>query len=273
LRLARGEYAAAMDADDVSLPKRLALQVAFMEANPAIGVCGSWIKTFGSDRQALYYATDDAVLRSQLLFQCPMAHPSVMLRRKVFADARLFYEDQSFVEDYELWTRAAKVCRLANIPRILVRYRRHSLQISQRGLVRQMNAAKKLRIKLLGLLDISPTEDEAELHETISYLYLFPSLFQPRFELLDRAEVWLARLQIANQKNRVFPESGFSFALSVQWYRLCSASAALGPMVWIRAQRSDFARRDPERLRNMIKLAVKCGLGRLSLGTHRETAH
>ena len=126
---------------------------------------------------------------------------------------------------------------------------------------------------MLGLLDIFPTEDEAELHETISYLYLFPAFFRPQFELLDRAEAWLTRLRIANRQKKVFPEAGFSFALSLQWFRLCSASIALGSSIWLRAQRSDFSRHDPQRLRNMIKLAIKCGTGRSSLRTREQAVN
>ena len=41
LNLARGQYYAAMDADDVSLPWRIERQVAFMDKNPEIVACGS----------------------------------------------------------------------------------------------------------------------------------------------------------------------------------------------------------------------------------------
>ena len=47
LNLARGEYIARMDCDDISLPQRLEKQVQFMDANPEVGVCGTWLETFG----------------------------------------------------------------------------------------------------------------------------------------------------------------------------------------------------------------------------------
>ena len=45
---AQGRYIARMDADDISLPKRLERQVKFLEENPDIGLCGSWIRYFGA---------------------------------------------------------------------------------------------------------------------------------------------------------------------------------------------------------------------------------
>ena len=41
---ARGRYVARMDADDISLPRRLESQARFLEQNPAIGLCGTWIR-------------------------------------------------------------------------------------------------------------------------------------------------------------------------------------------------------------------------------------
>jgi glycosyltransferase involved in cell wall biosynthesis len=264
LGLARARYVARMDADDISLPPRLAAQVAFMDAHPEIGVCGTWIRMLGAANHLLRYAVDDAILRCELLFDCPIAHPSVMLRRRTFIDAGLLYEDTCFVEDYELWVRAARICGLANIPRVLLHYRQHTSQISHRRVAEQRAAAMRVRLQLLSLLELAPTNDEIALHEVISNWH-FRSEFYPSLELLDRAEAWFTRLQTANGAKKVFPEPGFSSTLCLQWYRLCSASIALGWPMWIRAQRADFGHHDPQRLSNMIKLAIKCGLGRSGL--------
>jgi len=44
LEAASGNYIARMDQDDISLPERLAKQVAFMDSHPEVGVCGTWAK-------------------------------------------------------------------------------------------------------------------------------------------------------------------------------------------------------------------------------------
>ena len=46
---ARGEYIARMDADDISMPDRFATQLNYLDRHHNIGVCGSWIETFGAD--------------------------------------------------------------------------------------------------------------------------------------------------------------------------------------------------------------------------------
>src|SRR5437870_2690752 len=50
LDLARGDYVARMDQDDLALPKRLEKQVHFLSASPRTGLCGTWFRTFGGTR-------------------------------------------------------------------------------------------------------------------------------------------------------------------------------------------------------------------------------
>ncbi len=62
--------------------------------------------------------------------------------------------------DYEMWTCAKTFCRLANIPQVLLHYRRHSFQISSRHFEGQMEATKGVRLNQLALLNITPTKEE-----------------------------------------------------------------------------------------------------------------
>lgn len=47
MSIAKGEYLARMDADDICVPERLQLQVRFMENNPDIGISGGYHSIFG----------------------------------------------------------------------------------------------------------------------------------------------------------------------------------------------------------------------------------
>jgi hypothetical protein len=81
-----------MDADDVSLPDRLARQVAFMDSNRGVGISGTWYRHLGEpQRQAMEYPLvhEDIVCRH--LFAPALAHPTVIMRRSVLAENSLRY--------------------------------------------------------------------------------------------------------------------------------------------------------------------------------------
>jgi hypothetical protein len=262
LALARGEYVARMDADDKSVRDRLATQLALMEGRPDVGVCGAWVRFMDTiNGEVLRYPVDDASLRCRLIFENPIAHPTVVLRRRIFVDAGLRYDTTfSYSQDYDLWTRASRLCHLANVPRTLVWYRQHSSQASQRHLDRQQAAAGRVRLRQIGLLNITGTPEEHDLHEAVSRVR-----FQPTFDFLDRAESWLQRLHTANQAAQAYPEPAFSAALAQQWGSVCLASVHLGLRVWLQWKRSDLRSRNPRSLVQAFKLLIKCIRRRPSL--------
>ena len=102
--LATGRYIARMDADDVSLPDRLARQIKFMKADAYVGACGTWVDVAGDGvSQRWEYPTSHKAIHARLLFDCAMAHPTVMFDRIRLQKARLSY-DSSYpcAQDYDL---------------------------------------------------------------------------------------------------------------------------------------------------------------------------
>ena len=80
--LASGRYIARMDADDVSLPNRLARQIKFMKAHAYVGACGTWVDVAGDGvNQRWEYPASHKAIHARLLFDCAMAHPTVMFDR------------------------------------------------------------------------------------------------------------------------------------------------------------------------------------------------
>lgn len=111
-RAARGVYIARMDADDVSHPERLASQVELMERTPDIGMCGTRVRMTGSNVRCgrkRYEAwinslvTHEDIVR-EMFVECPMPHPSVVMRRASFQKAG-GYCDGPWPEDYDLCMR------------------------------------------------------------------------------------------------------------------------------------------------------------------------
>ena len=109
LDLSQGEFIARMDCDDISLPTRLQKQLLFMESNSHIGVCGTWVETIGDDPGHIFqYPTDPQKIQSQLLFDSPLAHPSVIMRRSLLDKFHLRYNPQYLhAEDWFFWQRCS----------------------------------------------------------------------------------------------------------------------------------------------------------------------
>jgi glycosyltransferase involved in cell wall biosynthesis len=139
--LAKGQYIARMDADDISLPERLECQVRLMEESPEIDVCGTWIKTFGAQETLWKYPVTHQEIKSRLLFKSPMAHPSVIFRRSLF-DKYSYSEGFNKAEDYYLWAQLMDDKELYNLPSPLVMYRLH---LSQTDRTIQIDMANKVR--------------------------------------------------------------------------------------------------------------------------------
>lgn len=105
----RGEYVARMDADDISLPERLAIQVAYMDRHPEIIVLGTSYKLVDSVDQihgVVSLPVTDLKIRKRLITGNPFCHPSVLFRRKAIADAGAYLGGRN-AEDYDLWCRLA----------------------------------------------------------------------------------------------------------------------------------------------------------------------
>jgi GT2 family glycosyltransferase len=135
--LAQGEYLNRHDADDVSLPERFEQQVAFLDANPEIGLVSSQVAVIDGEGRPLELAmysgrTDDDTLQQQLLSLCPFCQTSVMFRRQLLDRVGTYDVGVEWAEDYDLWLRLAEVTRLARLPQWLCQYRHHAASISHR---------------------------------------------------------------------------------------------------------------------------------------------
>jgi glycosyltransferase involved in cell wall biosynthesis len=126
LQLAEAPFVARMDQDDESLPGRLQLQMAYLEAHPEVAVAGSFVYHMGARPRfdhLIDLPTDPADVRQTLKKYNCLYHSAVMLRRSPVVDAGGYRADFVNAEDYELWLRLSETQAVCNIPEPLLRYR------------------------------------------------------------------------------------------------------------------------------------------------------
>jgi glycosyltransferase involved in cell wall biosynthesis len=131
LETARGQYIARQDADDLSLPERVARQVEFLEQNPGYGVAACQVLYIDSegeplDRESTFTLTENDEIQEALLSYMCLCGPSVVVRREALQQAGYRFSDGlDASEDYDLCLRLSEVTRLYNLPEPLYLYRQH----------------------------------------------------------------------------------------------------------------------------------------------------
>lgn len=221
LALARGDYIARMDSDDISLPERFTEQLAYMDAHPEIGVSGTWVELFGDIAGEIWkYPTGHDAICASMLFSNTLVHPSVMMRSETLQRHHLQYDpNMLYAEDYEFWSRVLFVTKLANLDRVLLKYRIHAQSEGVKNLEKQHQTHAAVYRRLLSPLRLEFSAEELHLHQQIG---TYSQGDDPEF--LQHARLWLEKLQHANQYAHIFPPGIFSAELGKRWTGLCQQS-------------------------------------------------
>jgi len=137
LNLAKGEYIARMDADDISYPERLEKQVKFLEKNENIGVLGTSRELIDDANttigQVLSISDVNIIKWSSLFGFHEIAHPTAMIRKNLMDRVAGYNPKYSYAQDAELWSRLSEITTFSNLPDILLKYRMNTRQISQKN--------------------------------------------------------------------------------------------------------------------------------------------
>lgn len=142
LALARGEFVARMDADDVCVRGRLLAQLAAFAADPTLVVVGGdvcVIDAQGRRRCRWQYPRTDAAIRWRALLHSPFAHPATMFRRAAVAGLGGYDENFTYSQDYELWSRLLQEGRGRNLGQVVLRYRSHDNNVTSRRREQQLH--------------------------------------------------------------------------------------------------------------------------------------
>jgi glycosyltransferase involved in cell wall biosynthesis len=219
LELAQGKYIARMDCDDISLPERLKEQVEFMEKNRNIGICGTWVKTLVSGlRLNVRYPTEPEEIKAQMLFRIAIAHPSVMMRASFIKQYKLQYNSTYLhAEDYELWNRCSLLFPLANIPKVLLKYRINRNGISQKQRDTQNQTVKQIYKDNFKRLGIDYKEEYGKVH----FLVGVPRYPQNE-NFSEQAERWLLQIYEANKTAQCYDNDILSRIIGERWLAACA---------------------------------------------------
>ena len=170
----RAPLVARMDADDVSLPERLARQAAYLDERPRAALVVPGVETIGRTATVML-PDDDAALRRRLLLRNPFTHGAVVVRAEAVRRAGGYRAGYGANEDYDLWRRIAREWQLGAIPEILYRYREHPGAVTQTRVEERVRSRERLRDELWrdpALLravrrDRDPVESRALLREAV----------------------------------------------------------------------------------------------------------
>jgi glycosyltransferase involved in cell wall biosynthesis len=164
-RHCRGELLARADADDVVHPRRFAEQVEFLSERREISAIGTQVRYFpheevgwGARRYQdwLNGLSDPESVARDVFVECPIAHPTLMVRRSVFEQVG-GYRVNGWPEDYDLILRLHVAgARLANLPRVLHFWREGNDRASRRVGKDFARALADEGVKIRGFFDIDP---------------------------------------------------------------------------------------------------------------------
>lgn len=256
ISLARGRYIARMDADDISVPKRLEWQFRFMEAHPEVGVSGGWVKHFGIGLPTIARVPlDPQEVFGYMHFENPIWHMSVIMRKEVLVKFDLKY-DSSFSrsEDYDLWTRAIQYFPMANIAEVLVYVREHCGSATRANWGEVTDQTEIIQRRLLERAGLSPSSEEIVFHHRVGRGYRMGSRQE-----IDKAEAWLQRLCKANTESKQIADISFRRSVAIVWFRVCANSGPLGPWIFRKWRTSPLANGFPQPFAAAARFAASIG--------------
>ena len=165
LDIAKGDYIALQDADDIAHPQRIEKQLAYMQQHK-LALCGCTLSMFGRKKKEKQYPEADAQLKANcLFFGKGIAGPAILFSQKAVGDIR-FNETIRYGEDGDFILRVAfrDNNRVGNIQQLLYFYRQHAQQATAQ--LKQTNRDNMVSIihNFLSQQGVSITEEECAHH-------------------------------------------------------------------------------------------------------------
>ena len=148
VELAKAEFIAMMDSDDIALADRLACQVRHLEVHPECCAVGTGVMRIDEDGLPIdewhlpehHEEIDEKHMAGQ---GGAIINPSVMMRKSAVIKVGGYRTGYDSSEDYDLFLRLAEVGRLANLSQVLLLYRLHAKSLTFARAVYQRQMARE----------------------------------------------------------------------------------------------------------------------------------
>lgn len=123
--MAKGDYLAVVDHDDISMPDRFEKQVRYLDEHPDFGVVAGLYEKYPTGGIMAVPAENEEI-QATLLTRCAIYHQASMIRKSVLIENDVRYEEKyTPAEDYALWCRLLRKTKFYNIQDTLLKYRIH----------------------------------------------------------------------------------------------------------------------------------------------------
>lgn len=135
LQAATGEFITFLDADDGWFPGKLRAQLDYLQAHPEVGLVWHRWQLLRPDADGRFHWPEpprdigppephlSGWLYLQLLQDCVVSSPTVMIRRAIVAEVGLFDTDLKIGEDYDYWLRISRMTRMHKLAAVYSFYR------------------------------------------------------------------------------------------------------------------------------------------------------
>lgn len=134
LHLAKGQFVARMDSDDIAERDRLQIQAMRLERDPALVAIGGQIQRIDDSGQYIgrghYPVGRDACRRHLRTRGSPFCHPAVMMRSQAIKAVGGYRDKYLYAEDYDLWLRLSEIGDIDNVADPVLSYRVHGTSTS-----------------------------------------------------------------------------------------------------------------------------------------------
>jgi glycosyltransferase involved in cell wall biosynthesis len=190
--MARGEFIAVADSDDINFPKRLQAEYDTLIQNPEVDVVYSsaWIIYPDDNGKVVMYEAHDWDTYRMIYDENLCFHPTIMFRKSVLKDTK-YTQDYRFGSDYVFMAELAlKGYKFKKIKEPLIRYTRHNKSISRENKSGQTNMSREGINKLLAKYPLPVIEKKRGIND-----FDYPlSIIIPAYNNTEELEVTLFAL-------------------------------------------------------------------------------